>query len=176
MTSPDDDFEDFLERRKPVFRRPADEQFEPPPELDRLVLRQAREAIRPEEPMRVFSAPRWSMPIALAATLLLAFTIIFQAGMPGKPAPKAEVTVQNVADTSAPPAPPPPAVMEAPAHERAMDSAPAKAADAPAWRRDSKSWLAEISRLREAGNIARADAEQAEFNRQQRAYAVAPDR
>jgi len=70
MAGSDDDFEDFLARRKAVFRRPEDEMFEPPAELDRVVLRQAREAIKPEEPMRVFSAPRWSMPIALAATLV----------------------------------------------------------------------------------------------------------
>ena len=39
-----------------------------------------------------------------------------------------------------------------------------------------KSWQAEIQRLRDAGDYARADAESAEFKRQQRAYAVAPDR
>ena len=45
MTGPDDEFDDFLKRRKPVFRRADDEMFEPPAELDRVVLRQAREAI-----------------------------------------------------------------------------------------------------------------------------------
>ncbi len=43
MTGSDDEFEDFLKRRKPVFRSP-DDLFEPPAELDRVVLRQAREA------------------------------------------------------------------------------------------------------------------------------------
>jgi hypothetical protein len=64
-----------------------------------------------------------------------------------------------------------------------MDSAPvamsapaAKSAGDPAWRRDTKSWLAEIERLRNAGDIARAEAELAEYKRQQRAYAGAPDR
>jgi hypothetical protein len=47
---------------------------------------------------------------------------------------------------------------------------------APAWRRDSTTWLAEIERLRAAGETARADAEMAEYNRQHRAYAGAPDR
>ena len=56
-----------------------------------------------------------------------------------------------------------------------MSAAAAKAAEAPAWRRDSKSWLAEIERLRNAGDIARADAELAEYKRQHRAYAVSPD-
>lgn len=201
MTGVDEEFEDFLKRRKTVFERSKDELFEPPAELDRVVLRQAREAIKPEEPMRVFSAPRWTMPIALAATLLLAFTIMFQAGMPQKQEPRPEVTVQNVAEAvsqpaaeapreAAPPAPAPvaarSAVVEAASRERgtagaSMDAAPAAApaapsADAPAWRRDPKSWLAEIERLRSTGNEARADAELAEYKRQQRAYAVAPDR
>ena len=197
MTGPDGEFDDFLTRRKPVFRRPEDEMFEPPADLDRVVLRQAREAIKPHEPMRMFSAPRWSMPIALAATLLLAFTVVFRAGMPQpKSAPKPEVTVQNVAErVDAPSAAAPRSTVVAdvaqPAQARneagasaSMEAAPAelaaapaaKAGETPAWRRDPKSWQAEIQRLRDAGDYARADAESAEFKRQQRAYAVAPDR
>ena len=164
MAGADDEFEEFLKRRKPVFRQPDEEMFEPPPELDRVVLRQAREAIKPEEPMRVFSAPRWSMPIALAATLVLAFAVIFRAGMPQEKAPpKPEVTVQNIADR-----------VEAPAATAAP--APVVASETPAWRRDSKAWQAEIQRLRDAGDTARADAEYAEFMRQQRAFASSPDR
>jgi len=162
MAGPDDEFEEFLKRRKPVFRRPDDEMFEPPAELDRVVLRQAREAIKPEEPMRVFSAPRWSMPIALAATLVLAFAVIFRAGMPQeKVSPKPEVTVQSISDR-----------VESPA----VAAAPVVASESPAWRRDPKSWQAEIQRLRDAGDTTRADAEYAEFKRQQRAYASSPDR
>lgn len=197
MAGDDDEFEDFLNRRKPVFRPPADETFEPPAELDRVVLRQAREAIKPPEPMRMFSAPRWSMPIALAATLGLAFTVIFRAGMPPPTqASKAEVTVQNVAEAveapSAIAAPPPAEAERAPMANAsnarradasvAMDAAgaapapAAKASHVPGWRNDPKSWLAEIQRLRDAGDSARADAEYAEFKREHRAYAVAPDR
>jgi hypothetical protein len=44
------------------------------------------------------------------------------------------------------------------------------------WRRDAQTWLAEIERLRAAGNHAAADAEMAEYNRQHRAFAGAPDR
>ena len=179
MTGPDDEFEEFLKRRKPVFRRPDDEMFEPPAELDRVVLRQAREAIKPEEPMRVFSAPRWSMPIALAATLVLTFTVIFHAGKPQKSDPKAEVTVQNIADrVDQPPAaaPPPPPPREVASARVESATAPVVAAEVPAWRRDSKSWQAEIQRLRDAGDTVRADAEYAEFKRQQRAYASSPDR
>ena len=179
MTGPDDEFEEFLKRRKPVFRRPDDEMFEPPAELDRVVLRQAREAIKPEEPMRVFSAPRWSMPIALAATLVLTFTVIFHAGKPPKSDPKPEVTVQNIADRVDAPAaavPPPPAREVASARVESSTVPPVVAREVPAWRRDAKSWQAEIQRLRDAGDTARADAEYAEFKRQQRAYASSPDR
>jgi hypothetical protein len=171
MTGSDDEFEEFLKRRKPVFRRPDDDMFEPPAELDRVVLRQAREAIKPEEPMRVFSGPRWSMPLALAATLLIAFAVIFKAGMPPDTAPGAEVTVQSITDRVETPA----AAAVPPAEETA--TAPVVAAgEVPAWRRDPKAWQVEIQRLRDAGDLARAEAEYAEFKRAQRAYASSPDR
>lgn len=178
MTGSDDEFEEFLKRRKPVFRQPDDDMFEPPAELDRVVLRQAREAIKPEEPMRMFSAPRWSMPLALAATLLIAFAVIFKAGMPTDTAPKPEVTVQSITDrveTPAAAAPPPAEEVGAARVETA--TAPVVAAgEVPAWRRDPKAWQAEIQRLRDAGDIARAEAEYAEFKSAQRAYASSPDR
>lgn len=241
MTASDDEFEDFLKRRKHKFRAP-DDVFGPPEELDRVVLRQAREAIETPRPLGVFRGPRWAAPVALAATLVLAVGVVFHAGMPQKREPVAEVTVQTVAqrvddaaaetapapaaapapsravtannvareaadasgavvvDLAAPaeaerfsPPPPPSAPVmarnaeERPARERttagaSLDSATAamapaaKAAEVPAWRRDTKSWLAEIERLRNAGDTARADAELAEYKRQQRAYAGAPDR
>ena len=255
MTGSDDEFEDFLRRRKPIFRAP-DDMFEPPAEIDRIVLRQAREAIQTEQPMRVFRAPRWGTPLALAATLVLAFTVIFQVGTPQKREPLAEVTVQNVTQRAdyqdaAPPAavapmaavdnrasgvvasneavvelstpmtarretaaaepassagglvsrdeseryaaPPPPAApivarnsADTAARERRVDAAAdgppvvvtvpaAKSSESPTWRRDSKTWLAEIERLRNAGDTARANAELEEYKRQHRALAVAPD-
>jgi hypothetical protein len=58
----------------------------------------------------------------------------------------------------------------------ATASPSAASTEGPAWRHDAKSWLAEIERLRNAGDTARADAELAEYKRQQRAYAGAPDR
>ena len=203
MTAPDDEFEDFLKRRKPVFRAP-DDMFEPPSELDRVVLRQAREAIETPRPLRVFRGPRWAAPVALAATLVLAVGVVFHGGMPQKSEPVPEVTVQNVAERvdypqAAPdmmpaPAPAPMAAannraaaeadtritvvdLAAPPQSaaRAVDSA-AKSSAAPEWRRDTKTWLAEIERLRNAGDGVAADAELAEYRRQQRAFAGAPDR
>ncbi len=239
MTGRDDEFDDFLRRRKPLFRRADEDGLEPPEELDRIVLRQAREAIEPERPQRVFRGPRWGAPIALAATLLVALSVVFHVGVAEK-APQGEVTVRSVArevtapaaaaDSVAVPRPDHPAPAAAPLLEEAADNGPyvvdlvpqpapsatapspvlasraenarysgpsvvptarttisgpnmAKThgpgqvgADLPAWRRDSATWLAEIERLRAAGETARADAELAEYNRQNRAYAGAPDR
>jgi hypothetical protein len=253
----DEEFEDFLRRRTPTFRRAPDDLLEPPPELDRIVLRKAREAIEAERPQRVYQGPGWGAPLAVAATLLLAFTVILQVGMPKK-APIPEVTVQTVAqrldypaaapaaapaaepmavkrevtspapqerravmadaslNASAPalvsqeeadryaPAPPPaPSAARARANTDTAQSgvvvedrmtgsrnvvasvppppteaqrALAKASSTPEWRRDSKTWLAEIERLRATGRSAEADAELAEFKREHRAYAVAPDK
>jgi hypothetical protein len=235
MTSPDEEFDDFLRKRRPLFGRPAD--LEPPLELDRAVLRQAREAIEGARPQRIFRTPSWGMPVALAATLVLGFTIILRVGKPDV-VKQPEVTVQNVARrvempaVAAPPAAPAevadagtaagataldaqaddsgavvvdlgaPSVKSQASLPRAADrlarpveqlsaaesrtaagteprtaeSAAAGAAPRPPYRRDSKSWLAEIERLRASGETGRADAELAEYKREHRAYAGAPDR
>jgi hypothetical protein len=243
MSGPDPEFEEFLKRRRPLFRRDVDDGLEPPAELDRIILRQAREAIEGDRPMRVFRAPRWIAPVSIAATLVLGLTIVFKAGVPAVDKVP-EVTIENVAqrveypaaaaesrtapgpvsvpapvsepaqhgpvvvDLASPPrvardtsgpvsqenaaresALPEPTVLtrseaarsarsDAPMETAAVPSAavaPASA-DALSWRRDSKTWQAEIERLRASGDHARANAELAEFNRQHRAYAVAPDR
>jgi hypothetical protein len=198
MAGADDDFDDFLKRRKPVFRAP-DDMFEPPAELDRVVLRHAREAIESDRTLRVYRGPRWAAPVALAATLVLAFTVLFYAGLPQKQSPQPEVVVQNVAErvdiprTEAVVANNQRTVVEssdaasdrmmvdidspmAPREAAAGAVSPAASPATPSWRRDSKTWLAEIERLRSAGDTARAEAELAEYKRQQRAYAGAPDR
>ncbi|HTU67142.1 MAG TPA: hypothetical protein VMF52_14435 [Steroidobacteraceae bacterium] len=245
MTGHDDEFEDFLRRRRPMFGR-ADDALEPPAELDRVVLRQAREAIEGERPQRLFRAPGWGMPVALAATLVLAFTVILRVEAPPKAEPRGEVTVQAVsrqvemsADSAAPAAAPavpmassapaearrfekladaarpaaPPFVSEAEAarysqpmagrsaandarvstgvvidgqradvtpdgelRSESVTAAASAPAAGPAYRREAKTWLAEIERLRAEGDVLRADAELAEYKRQHRAYAVAPDR
>jgi hypothetical protein len=265
MTGHDDEFEDFLRRKRPIFTRSAEEPLEPPAELDRLILRQARDAIHESKPPRVFRSPGWGMPVALAATLVLAFTVILHT-VNTPPRGAAEVAVQNVARdvetapmaAAAPPAAElseavaapstnyraddapandgvivadlieteadarsqevagsvararsaaqaagdrslvardeaeryadqPPAPILTPAEQAAPASASvmAKSADvaareaagpAPVYRQDSKTWLAEIERLRSTGDVVRADAELAEFKRLHRAYATSPDR
>ncbi len=135
MSAPDDEFDDFLRRRRPIFGRPGDD-LEPPAELDRLVLRQAREAIEAEKPQRVFRAPSWGMPVALAATLVLALTIILRVGMPAKEA-SPEVTVRNVARTVEYPAPSAVAPASAPAAAPAQSAQPAQR---PRFRMDPSWW------------------------------------
>jgi hypothetical protein len=157
MTEPDPEFEEFLRKRRPLFRE-LDDGIEPPAELDRIVLRHARQAIEPEPEMRVYRSPRWAAPVAIAATLVVGLAFVLQFGPPARPTVQPEVTVENIAQrVEVPPAPP-------------------AAADTPEWRRDARSWMAEIERLRASGDLARANAEQAEFNRQHRAYAASPDR
>jgi hypothetical protein len=74
MTGPEQDevFEAYLKRR-PVL--PAlDEKLEPPAAVDEKVLSRAREAIEsaraPQRP------PRWAVPMALAATILLCLSVV----------------------------------------------------------------------------------------------------
>jgi hypothetical protein len=119
MSGPDDEIDDFLARRRPLFRRAPDDLLEPPEDLDRIVLRQAREAIEADRPQRVFHGPRWSAPLAIAATLVLAITVILQATT-SKQAPRPEVTVQHIAQQLDSP-PPAAAPSEAPAADAAAN-------------------------------------------------------
>jgi hypothetical protein len=211
----DDEFDDFLRKRRRLFGPVPGDELEPPAELDRIVLGRAREAIETPRPQRMFRAPSWSLPVALAATLVLTFTVI----LPTVKTPNATVAtvgVEQVARRVEPapepmapaavpasaPAAAPAAAMSAPAEQRAepgasSDSvvvdigrkpalvseaeakryaAPSPPAPALDWRRDSKSWLAEIERLRASGDSKRANAELAEYKKTYGAYATAPDR
>lgn len=172
MSEHDPEFEDFLKRRRPLFGRDVEDGLEPPPELDRLVLRQAREAIRAEEPLPLYRGPRWAAPLAIAATLMLGLAVVFQVADQQSSTPVPEVKIENVAQRADPAeqATPPAAPSSAP------HRADASATESHAWRRSPEAWLAEIQRLRATGDTARADAEMAEYNRQQRAFAASPDR
>jgi hypothetical protein len=145
MSGPDEDFDEFLSRRQPLFRRPVDD-LEPPEEVDRVVLRRAREAIEIDRPQRAFRGANWGAPLAIAATLLVVFTVVLHFMQPsGKTVPAVEVrqVTQPVEQ---------------------------------AWRGDAQSWLAHIEKLRAAGRNAEADAELAAYKREHRALAVSPDR
>ena len=197
MTGRDDEFDDFLMRRRKLFRPPEEDLLEPPEEVDRIVLRQAREAIETRGGQREIRGLAWGAPLALAATLLLAFTLFMQVGMPRK-TPVGEVTVEQVAQRrDYPPAPfaseaaasapvvqaTPPAVANnqpasadqagapvvtdkdaATVAKREEARSQSDTASQPAverqavansssnheWRRDSRTWLAEIQQLRSA--------------------------
>jgi len=197
VTGGDDEFDDFLARRRKLFRRPEEDVLEPPHEVDRIVLRQAREAIESRNDQREIRGMAWGAPLALAASLLVAFTIILNVGMTKKE-PVAEVTVEQVAqrrdyppaaDLSVPmagnpaaqarpetPAAAPATVVVASPVPAEADRAVARTSGTPAWRHDGAAWLAEIQRLRAEGKTAQADAEMAEYKRQHKAYAGSPDR
>jgi hypothetical protein len=79
MTGPDYDaeLEAFLKRRSPMHRRLSDiDHAEPSLEIDRLVLDRAREAIETPRQPPMYSASRWALPVGLAATILIAFTVV----------------------------------------------------------------------------------------------------
>ncbi|MCB1623893.1 MAG: hypothetical protein KDI32_04855 [Pseudomonadales bacterium] len=79
------EFEAYVRRRRALFPRDADEDsLEPPPEVDRAVLARARAAIHAEAPTRLYQGARWALPIALAATVVLAFTVFLNIGLPGR--------------------------------------------------------------------------------------------
>lgn len=90
----DDEFDAALRARRRFVPRFDDghDDAEPSPELDRIVLARAREALRPaaaaasattstttrDNPERFHRGPRWAVPLALVATVLLSFTLLLQ--------------------------------------------------------------------------------------------------
>lgn len=209
----DDEFDQFLARKRPLFRRPSADEVEPPHDVDRLVLRQARDAIKPSQAERLYRGPGWGVPLAVAATLLVCLSMVLHVVMPKEAPETGAATLQVAHEMDAAPAaaaapeasadrfgevtnnsaPPPVAARSVPASAPAADAARAGAPDratvaspaaapraagapAAAWRADSKSWLAQIERLRAEGKTAEADAELALYKRQHRAYAASPDR
>ena len=80
----EDDFEAYLRRRVPIDRRLKSlGRLEPPAELDRLIIGHAREAIQGAPRVPVFRAPRWALPMGLAATILVSLSILLDLGMQG---------------------------------------------------------------------------------------------
>jgi hypothetical protein len=84
-TDRDDEFESAVRTRRRLVPRFDDtDDAEPSPELDRIVLARARDAMRPTVPTRPdmrerhYRGPRWAVPLALVATVLLSFTLVFQ--------------------------------------------------------------------------------------------------
>ncbi len=83
MTDPERDAEvdAWLERQRPLLRAHDDgRSLEPPAELDRLVLQRAHLELRKPAAAKVtfFRNPRWTLPVSIAATVLLSFTLVLQ--------------------------------------------------------------------------------------------------
>jgi hypothetical protein len=78
----DAEFEAYLRRRVRLDRRfRAFDRLEPPAELDRIIIRQAREAIQVPASVPAFRTPKWAAPMALAATLLVSFSLLLDVGL-----------------------------------------------------------------------------------------------
>jgi hypothetical protein len=80
----DDEFEAYLKRRGRIDRRLKSlDRLEPPAELDRIIIGHAREAIHGPIPVGLFRAPRWALPMGMAATILISLSILLDLGMKG---------------------------------------------------------------------------------------------
>jgi hypothetical protein len=83
----DDEFEAYLRRRTRLDRRLKSlDRLEPPPELDRIIIGQARQAIQGAPPVPKFRgsghpAPRWALPMGMAATILISLSVLLDLGV-----------------------------------------------------------------------------------------------
>ena len=154
MTDPEHDeaFETYLKRRS-VFPEALDEELEPPGALDQRVLDKARQAIRAQAApdhgkQQMARAPRWAMPVALAATILLCLSVVLNISLnTNRPAPNPQrmsaargAAEKKVAGLTAPQPPmvaertpemPPPANAPAVAAAPVASAPPQAAAAAP---------------------------------------------
>ena len=102
----DDEFEAYLKRRargSPFNKGLApNEPLEPPPELDRIIIGNARKAIQGARPVPLYRSPKWALPAALAATIVISFAVALELGLrphPTVPAPAPEpIDTEIVAD------------------------------------------------------------------------------
>lgn len=118
----DDDIDAWLGRGEPLFRRShADDDLEPPNEIDNVVLANARAALRASSrdaerrspAPAFFTLDQWALPLGLAATLILAVAVVMRVN------PDEAAIAEKIQD------------IDAPASPRDMDE-PAVAAEAVA--------------------------------------------
>jgi hypothetical protein len=102
MTEPGDEFETFLKTRTVLPNAMSDDdKLEPPKALDAIVLKEAREAIRARQ--RLNRTPRWAMPVALAATILLCLSIVLNVSLnTDRPTANLRRTTAATADKASP--------------------------------------------------------------------------
>jgi hypothetical protein len=78
----DDEFEAYLKRQVPIHKgKTSSERPEPPPELDRIILGNARKAIQSRSPLRLYRAPKWALPVGLAVTIVMSFAVLLGLGV-----------------------------------------------------------------------------------------------
>jgi hypothetical protein len=78
----DDEFEAYLRRRVRIDRRLRSlDRLEPPAELDQIIIGQARQAIQGAPPVPIFRAPRWALPMGMAATILISLSVLLDLGV-----------------------------------------------------------------------------------------------
>ena len=78
----DPEFEAYLRRRVHLDRRLHSlARLEPPEELDRIIIGKARQAIRPSPSVPHFRAPKWAVPLGMAACLFMSFSLILDVGL-----------------------------------------------------------------------------------------------
>jgi hypothetical protein len=140
MTDPerDEEFEAYLRRRSALSSHAQfEEKLEPPHDLDDIVLRKARQAIQAPQQLPLYRAPRWALPVTLAATILLCFSIWLnvstnlhrQSAVSSRPAQGAAAQAPPSRASNAKPAgPPPPAEVILPEAEVAVPHSPPKSA------------------------------------------------
>jgi hypothetical protein len=172
----DDEFEAYLRRRSALLTHArSEENLEPPDNLDDIVLKTARQAIQSPEGLPLYKAPRWALPVALAATLLLCVSIAVNVSLNSRKAntlaapaaaPKGDVILPEVVAPHRDDAPP--VVAErvapgAPAPPASTSSAHPTDASQPAPPTSPQTWMARINALRAAGKTAQADAELRRF-------------
>lgn len=162
MSGLEEELEEFLKRRLPLHERLSRlDGGEPPPELDRIVLDRAREAVRASRPAPFFHAPRWTLPTALAATVVLAFAalVYFAAQTPADGEASETASVQSVAETEPDGTP---ATGVTPGAIRPVRIAPSLATPAGPMTAP-EAWLVRIERLRASGQTEEADRQLREF-------------
>jgi hypothetical protein len=84
LTGPerDDEFEAYLKRRARIDRRLRSlDRLEPPAELDRIIIARARQSIQAAPPVSLFRAPRWALPMGMAATILISLSVLLDLGV-----------------------------------------------------------------------------------------------
>jgi len=118
-------FEEYLSRRGIGGSTGHSDGLEPPPELDRIVLARAREAIRVRSAPPPFRGVRWALPVSLAATVVLSFAILMHLGLLPRPSKDGDQPIEAHFH-------PDPAASTDSAADTAMSAPPSVVLDMPA--------------------------------------------